>query len=348
MSVFKRGKGWIAQVHDPSTGRARHLGTFPTKRDAETAKANALRTRVSIRETVDSFTNRWTTDYPRAESTNKHNGERVKSFAKAYGPKYLDSITRQQARAWALEHPGEHPALRAMFGDAMRDDLIVTNPFANLGVNRKQPKRHIRPDWLTEADLQRLAITADLVHVPGTAQIVRGAILTSAYTGIRPGELFALQHADIRDNELVISRAVRSNTRTIGPPKNGRSRTIVLPEIVAAAIAETPRTHPTLIFASPRGRQLYQSSFHGLWNPVRVAFGRPNMHYYELRHWCATYLIEKGLSANDVAVQLGHTDGGVLVQTVYAHPSEAKARDRIREAIDGPQQDHNNQGRKAQ
>ena len=36
---------------------------------------------------------------------------------------------------------------------------------------------------------------------------------------------------------------------------------------------------------------------------------------------------------SDVAVQLGHTDGGVLVQTVYGHPSEDRARDRIKRAL---------------
>jgi hypothetical protein len=33
--------------------------------------------------------------------------------------------------------------------------------------------------------------------------------------------------------------------------------------------------------------------------------------------------------ASDVAVQLGHTDGGRLVQTLYGHPSAVEARKRL-------------------
>ena len=58
------------------------------------------------------------------------------------------------------------------------------------------------------------------------------------------------------------------------------------------------------------------------WNPVRAAFGRPGMDFYELRHFCATHLLELGVSHADVAVQLGHTDGGALVMSTYGHPSE--------------------------
>jgi integrase len=235
-----------------------------------------------------------------------------------------------------------------MFTDALRDDLVTNNPFADLGINKKTSKRKIEPGWMTVEDVAHLATTAHLVHQPLTAQIVGNAILVAAYTGIRPGELFALEHGDVRGDELLITRAVRSNTKTIGRPKNGKPRVIVLPELAAEAIATTPRLHDTIVFTSPRGRMLYQSSWHGLWNPVRCAAGRPSMHFYELRHWAATHLLELGLSPADVAVQLGHTDGGLLVQTVYGHPSEDNARDRIKNATSKPQPDHSINRQQAQ
>lgn len=344
MSVTERNGKYIVQVYDPTKGRMRQVGTYRTRREAERANVKAYEHRVAKAETVDSFAGRWTRDYPRpAASTNKHNAERVRQFAAHYAGKRLDTVTRQQARQWALEHPSEHPALRAMFTDALKDDLVISNPFAGLGINRKQPKRRLDPEWLTLEEVHELADTALKVHVRGTGQIVKAAILVSAYTGIRPGELFALEHGDVRPDELVISKAVQSRTNTIGPPKNGLTRVITLPDVAADAIRTAPRNHERLVFTSPTGRQLYQSSWHGLWNPVRCAFGRDRMHYYELRHFTATHLLELGLSPSDVAVQLGHTDGGVLVQTVYGHPSDARARERIREAMNDAQHDHSNQ-----
>ena len=58
------------------------------------------------------------------------------------------------------------------------------------------------------------------------------------------------------------------------------------------------------------------------------------MDFYELRHYCATRLLEAGLDRRDVAEQLGHTDGGLLVETTYGHPSKRRALDRVRQALD--------------
>jgi integrase len=62
------------------------------------------------------------------------------------------------------------------------------------------------------------------------------------------------------------------------------------------------------------------------------------MDFYELRHFCASWLFsDLELPAQDVAHQLGHTDGGALVQRLYGHPSERLARERIKRAVGGSQ-----------
>jgi len=57
------------------------------------------------------------------------------------------------------------------------------------------------------------------------------------------------------------------------------------------------------------------------------------MDFYELRHFCATELLRLGVSHADVAVQLGHRDGGALVMSTYGHPSDDAARERLRAAF---------------
>ena len=72
---------------------------------------------------------------------------------------------------------------------------------------------------------------------------------------------------------------------------------------------------------------------HYYWHPIRCAFGNPSLDLYELRHFCASYMLnDLDLHAEDVAAQLGHTDGGVLVQRLYGHPSTELARKRAHEA----------------
>jgi integrase len=223
-----------------------------------------------------------------------------------------------------------------MFNDARRLGLITTNPFAGLGIERSRGRRDLPSEWLTATDIDRLADTALRVH--GEYGPVMAAMVTfAAYTGIRPGELFALDFADIDGSVLHVHRAADSRTRTITTPKNGHGRDVVLPRRAREAVDRMPRLYDQqAVFVAPRGGRLWAPHFNWLWNPVRAAFGRPTMAFHELRHFCATYLLERGLSPADVAVQLGHRDGGALVMSTYGHPSERAAKARILAAVDGP------------
>ncbi len=340
MSVYRRPNGrWAAQVYDPATRRPRQIGTFSTRREALRAEAEAMERRTATgRETVASFAARWARDYPRPrESTNRHNAERVAPFANAYQRRRIDSIMVEEARTWALQHRGQVPALRAMFNDARRAGMILHNPFAALGLERSPGRRNLPSEWLTASDVDRLAQTARDVHAGnGYGDTMAGIIMFAAYVGVRPGELYALTHDALGTETLEVRVAADSRTRRLSLPKNGRTRTVVYPARARLAVEAVPRLAGTdLVFPAPRGGQLWASSFSWLWSPVRAAFGRPRMPLYELRHFCATYLLELGLVPADVAVQLGHTDGGALVMSLYGHPSERAARARIMAALDG-------------
>jgi integrase len=328
-----------AQVYDPVTRRPRQVGTFATKREAMRAEAAAMDQRTATgRETVASFAARWPVEYPRPRaSTNVHNAEWVKPFASAYGHRRMDSITVEEARAWALRHPGQLAALRAMFSDARRSGMVVGNPFLKLGIERSRGRRDLPSEWLTADDVERLAQCAREAHgVNGYGETIAGLIVFAAYTGLRPGELYALRHDDLGSETLEVRRAADSRTRSVTLPKNGRARMVVYPAKAREAVEAVPRLAGIeLVFPSPSGGQLWASTFAWARNPVRAAFGRPTMALHELRHFCATYLLELGLAPVDVAVQLGHTDGGALVMSTYGHPSERAARARIAAAMDG-------------
>jgi integrase len=130
---------------------------------------------------------------------------------------------------------------------------------------------------------------------------------------------------------------VRKNVDATGRvklPKNARQRKVILPPPARDALLSMPRRVDTpYIFTTTRGRRFSKPALNLYWNPVRAVFGRPAMHFYELRHFCATHLLSLGVSHADVAVQLGHTDGGKLVMSTYGHPSEVAARDRLKRAF---------------
>ncbi len=154
-------------------------------------------------------------------------------------------------------------------------------------------------------------------------------ILFAGYVGLRPGELFALRRDDIQGQLCVIERALSSKTRQVGPTKTGRSRTVIVPPAAQDALLDVPPHPGGLLFMSPRERQWNQTSHYGYWKTLRTQAKRPGMDFYEMRHAAATMLLERGVSHADVAVQLGHTDGGALVMSTYGHPAEDGARARM-------------------
>jgi integrase len=159
-------------------------------------------------------------------------------------------------------------------------------------------------------------------------------ILFAAYTGVRPGELGALKWVDLdpANRQAVISHGLDGQGGEKSP-KNGLARPIVLPPRALEALgAVARRADSPYVFHSPRGKRLSKGSLNYLWHPVAAAWraqGGRDVDLYELRHACATLLLERGLRPADVAVQLGHTDGGRLVQILYGHPDEERALDRL-------------------
>lgn len=337
----RRGRKWTASGYDKALGRKRHLGTFDTKREAVAAEAEwKLRRKGTGSETCDRFAHRWTTDYPRPrESTNLHNAERVKRFAKDFAGIRLDDVDRPRAREWAIKHKQSLPAVRAMFTDAVNDGLCQVNPFSNLRLPGSRGRKDLIA--LTEQQLVALADTAlnPACEFGDFAVEYRAMILFAGYVGLRPGELFALRRTDLDGQLCRIERALSSKTRQVGLTKTGRSRTVIVPPAAQDALLDVPHYPDGWLFMSPRERQWNQTSHYGYWKTLRVQAKRPGMDFYELRHAAATMLLERGISHSDVAVQLGHTDGGALILSTYGHPAEDGARARMLaayDAVDGP------------
>lgn len=331
--IVKRGSGYGVSVYDPALKRKRWVGTFASKAEAREAEREASRRRsVGGRMTCAEFSSLWQKEYPRAAgATRRSYRYALKAFAEEFGRVRLSEFDRLTARSWALRAPRSNVrVVRAMFNDAINDGLHAgPNPFSNLRLEQSRGRKDLVA--LTVAELDELAGAAVKVHGEfGPA--FRAMILFSAYVGLRPGELFALERSDVGRDEVTIRHNL-DGTGTIKAPKNGQERIVVLPPPAREALADVPaRIDVPWLFVTPRNRRFSKSSLYYYWNPVRAAFGRPGMDYYELRHFCATHLLELGVSHADVAMQLGHTDGGALVMSTYGHPSEEGARARLKMA----------------
>lgn len=331
--IVKRGNSYGVSVYDAALRRKRWVGTFPTKSDAREAEREASRRRyVGGRMMCAEFATVWLAEYPRqAGATQRSYRYALKAFSEEFERVRLADVDRVTARGWALRHPQSNVrVVRTMFNDAMNDGLHPgPNPFANLRLEQSRGRKDLIA--LTLAELDELAEVALRVHGE-FGPVFRAMVIFSAYVGLRPGELFALERGDVGRDEVQIRQNL-DGTGKLKAPKNGQERVVVLPPAAREALKDVPaRLDVPWLVVTKRGRRFAKSSLYYYWNPVRAAFGRPGMDYYELRHFCATHLLELGVSHADVAVQLGHTDGGALVMSTYGHPSEDLARERLKRA----------------
>jgi integrase len=331
--IVNRNGRFGVSVYEPTLGRKRWVGTFTTKREAKDAeRAAASRRGFGSNLTCAEFAERWLVEYARpAAATRRNYAYAIRHFIADLGRARLADLDRPRARAWALSQPRSRVrAARALFNDAINDGLHPgPNPFANLRMEQSRGRKDLVA--LTEPELHELANVALAVH-GDYGPTFRAVILFAGYVGLRPGELFALERTDVGGDEVTIRQNL-DGTGALKLPKNGKPRRVILPPPAREALLGLPvRLDVPWLFVSRAGRQFRKSTLLYYWNPVRAAFGRPGIDFYELRHFCATHLLELGVSHADVAVQLGHTDGGALVMSTYGHPSEDLARERLKRA----------------
>ncbi len=331
MSIERRGERYLARVYVSGQRRSK---TFDAQRDAKRWIAQqTLERGTRTAETCASFAERWPEDYGtrKRESTRSGYGFALRPFVREFDKRRLSDIDRVTARAFALKHRRAAMVARAMYTDALNDGLVSTNPFANLRLEQSRGRRDL--EVISEEKLHELADAALNVHGPEYGPHFRALIIFAAYTGLRLGELLALTWDDIDlSKQEVRVKASLSKQGTLTAPKNGKSRTVILPSPAGDALLTFPRhTDQSRVWLSKRFKSINSAtSFFAIWNPVRAAAGASGMQFHELRHHCATWFLEQGASHADVAVQLGHTDGGALVMSVYGHPSEDAARERLK------------------
>lgn len=335
VSKMKNGK-WRAQVYDPILRRMRHAGVYETKAKAQKGERDALSQMDKNGETVGSFGGRWVQDYPRPkESTNMNNAYRIQRFVERHATKRMDDVDRTLAGSWTRSRARDMPALRAMWNDAIREGRATRNPWTNLGIRHSRGRRDLTPGWLVPADIEGLEQAS--IDVCGAWGPVGAALIrTCAYTGIRAGEAFGLDWdaVDTERQQLHIKQSMCGHTKKLVLPKNGLTRLVAMPASVAEALEGIRGRDQTIVFPSPRGKRLQSPSWSYSWKSIRAAYGRPEMALHELRHYCATQLVEAGLPSWQVAAQLGHTDGGALVESTYGHPDQRIARAAVIDVFD--------------
>lgn len=345
-------------IYDPVKGRKTYVGSAADKRAAkilEAAKLEELdQPTTGRRHTVESYAARFldvhhTAAKRRGEPTTKtHNLAMLKPFRAKYGNRLLDSITREEANDWAASKPGSAKSVKAMFAEAFREDACLTDPFAKVQFPRQRGRQDIDP--LVETEIEKLgeiAVKAGGLYGPELWAI----IMFAAWTGMRPGEVCALDWSEVDlTNDLIRVEWSMRNDGSRGPVKGKCRREIVIAPKAREALLSLSRRSGH-VFRSPTLKPLRPNSLRHYWIPVRDGFTAqlPESHWlrrrliadpkdkldpYELRHFCGSILADRGASAQEIAEHLGNTP--TVCERVYIHPHRDRIQKRLRAAFAQP------------
>jgi integrase len=206
--------------------------------------------------------------------------------------------------------------LSVMLAEAVDDGVIVSNP-ATLPV-RKQGKKKAATVPLhpfEETELKQLLAAARVID-PEYFPL----FLLLARTGLRPGEAFALEWADLDfpKRKLSVERALSAGV--VGTTKTRMAREVDMSQELADALAALYRVReaqtlkyqwgdvPDLIFVNSERGFLDESRVRKRFARVLKAAGVGGHRLYDLRHTFASILLQNCAPITYVAAMLGHAD----------------------------------------
>lgn len=151
---------------------------------------------------------------------------------------------------------------------------------------------------------------------------------TFLYTGIRRGELLALEWSDIdfKNNRIKINKQIYQNKKVA--TKNNKHRTVDIPDNLIEILKEYKKSLSIMskvVFCDQEGGYInpavlerhYFSATLKLLNNENPYNENIKIRLHDLRHTYATYLLSKGVPIKYVQEQLGHSSAKMTLD-VYA------------------------------
>lgn len=326
----KTGK-WLIQYRYTDWQGKRRKSTkrgFATKREAEEWLRNFLITQKADFDM--KFENFWKMYYADMETRLREHTMRTKKYIVElkilpyFGNKRVNDITAADIRQWQNEliKIGYSPTylktinnqLSAIFNYAVRYYDLKSNPCAKAGSMGKSKAEEM--DFWTGEEFRRF------IDSVMNKRLSYMAFMTLYWTGMRLGELLALNPKDVDLEKRTIS-ITKSYQRlgkkdVITPPKTPKSkRVITIPEFLAADIKD----YMDSLYDLQENDRLFPITKYYLEHEMQRGIkesGVKRIRVHDLRHSHASMLIELGFSPLEIANRLGHEKVETTLNT-YSH-----------------------------
>jgi integrase len=357
--IYKRNGSFVVRIWNPNKGQKggwdnsthgslRDAKDYKRQAEAEkVAKRRSGRRQFTVREWAEEkwpelFGGRWKT------STAAYNSERVSWFVRDFADRGMHDITDLEAREWATAHPGRVRVVKTMFSDARKTGVVDQNPFELITHVQSRGRKDILVP--TEQEVDRLGYFAGVAHGQWGEEVLAPMIHFAAGSGMRPGEIMALEASDVRDQGAAVHvwRQKQNKTHEVATTKNEMVRDVLLLPRARRAL-EQRLAEPAPLWPAKRGGAMNAQRLLVAWHDVRrlftaelpdshhlkrrIAAGKSEMDFYELRHFFGTALAHAGFTPFEIAAQMGHRE----IQTAlrhYVHVDPSEIRKSMQEKLD--------------
>ncbi|WP_328439217.1 tyrosine-type recombinase/integrase [Nocardia puris] len=217
----------------------------------------------------------------------------------------------------------KHGFLSGCLRVGVKRKLLPFNPCEDT----KLPKRRRETVFLEPEEFDIVYAAVPARWRPMVLWLVTTGMRYSEATAIRVGDI--AQHAGDDGEKYYTARISKAwkytgtNERKLGGPKTQRGwRTINVPAETIAALNLDGRGKDQLLFRTSRDKRIIPQQFHNLaWKPAMEAVAerlgkKPRPH--DLRHTCASWMLNNGAEITDVSAHLGHESIKTTVD-VYGH-----------------------------
>jgi integrase len=330
---------WVADYHDQH--KVRHIKTFTTKKAAavwlvETQGEVARGVHTPERASIDVWeAARLWLERGKVEALERGTMRGYEAVVRLHigptlGPVKLAQLSTPMLEAWrdrllagsAHRKPlSRHLArkvlaiLKAILNEAQRRGLVAQNAALPVKVDTKR------------RDVKKLEVGIDVPSKEQVQQILaaitgrhRPLIVTAIFTGMRASELRGLPWSAVDLEKRTITVRQRADEwGTIGMPKSSAGqREIPMSPTVLNTLREwkpaCPKGELDLVFPNTVGKvqslsNIAQRGWHPLQRKVGVvdAGGEPLFNFHTLRHFFASWAIERGFTPKRLQALLGHS-----------------------------------------
>ena len=207
--------------------------------------------------------------------------------------------------------------LRAIIDEALVDEIIEKNPLDNIILAKLINKEASSSDYEVDP-FSKEEIEAILNVAEGQ---VKNLFQFAFFTGLRTGELIALEWGDIdwiKGNVCVTRSFVEGEIKST-KTKAGKREVLLLPPALEALKAQKIYTFVKggRVFHAPFSNQPWSSAFqirHSGWLPLLKRAGVRYRNPYQTRHTYASMMLSKGENIMWVARQMGHVNTEMVMR----------------------------------